>query len=81
MMGNTKRFGKVQKLVLAALKQHKKWCGNFRCGWIWDTPSGTRKILDSLVKRGLVKIGIYTFPDGTKYHGAYMPADRLEKHD
>ena len=26
-----------------------------RCGWVWDTPSGTIRILESLVRRGLVQ--------------------------
>ena len=66
------KIGHVQKAVLQALKTHGKWFSGFGSGWLWDTPSGTRKILDSLVKKGLVRIGTYTLRDGTKYVGAYM---------
>lgn len=39
---------------LSVLKSLDRGPWHERCGWLWDTPSGTRKILDSLVKRGLV---------------------------
>lgn len=44
-------LGETQKSVLSSLDRGPwhEWCG-----WIWDTPSGTRRILNSLVKRGLV---------------------------
>lgn len=41
--------------MLEALHKHGFWKDSF-CGWQWDTPSGTRSILDSLVKRGLATV-------------------------
>jgi hypothetical protein len=55
-----KPLGKIQSKVLASLIRHKGW--QERCGWIYNTPSGTKKQLDSLVKRGFVRCedGFYT---------------------
>lgn len=49
-----RKLGSTQKSVLGALKAHGFWseCG---CGWVWDTPGHTIRILESLVKRGLVQ--------------------------
>lgn len=47
-----KQLGDTQKTVLALMKQHGGYW-YLGCGWLWDTPSGTDKILKSLVKRGL----------------------------
>lgn len=54
------KLGTRQVAVLKALISHKGW--QYRCGWMYDTPSGTKKTLDSLVKRGYVKCedGFYT---------------------
>lgn len=46
------RLGNVQKDVLASVKEH----GGYPGGWMWDTPSHTVRVLDSLVKRGLVDL-------------------------
>lgn len=46
------RMGKVQRKLLAALKEHRVWYAG--CGWYWNTWSGTIRLLDSLVKRGYV---------------------------
>jgi DNA-binding PadR family transcriptional regulator len=47
-------LGDNQRSVLNCLKRH----GYYRRGgaWIWNSHSGTEKILDSLVRRGLVAI-------------------------
>lgn len=45
------KLGNSQRYVLKALKKHRGWYP--MCGWIWNTRSGTIRILDSLVKRGL----------------------------
>jgi hypothetical protein len=48
-------LGKVQRSVLEALRRHGSWHGEgWGCGWVWTTPSATRLILRSLVRRGLV---------------------------
>lgn len=48
------KLGKRQKAVLSALKEKGSWypC----CGWVWNNCSGTKSILDSLVRKGLVSI-------------------------
>lgn len=46
------KIGKNQRGVLESLVRHGSWYRG--CGWIWGTYSGTIRILDSLVKRGLV---------------------------
>lgn len=43
-------LGKVQKQVLHTLEIF----GSYPAGWVWRSPSGTVRILESLVKRGLV---------------------------
>lgn len=50
-------LGKNQRGVLSSIREHGQWHSRgFGCGWVWDTPSNTRKILDTLVKRGLVTL-------------------------
>jgi len=48
----TRKLGKIQKELLKSLKMHNYW--HCACGWVWDTPSGTERILETLVRRGLV---------------------------
>jgi len=47
-----RKLGTKQRDVLDSLKQHGSWYAG--CGWLWDTTSGTRRVMESLVKRGLV---------------------------
>lgn len=49
-----RRLGDNQRSVLQALKRHSTYFHG--CGWVWNSRSGTEKILDSLVKRGLVEV-------------------------
>jgi len=57
----TIKLGTNQADVLAALRRHGRY---FRgCGWMWDTYRNTERILDTLVRRGLV----------TKTDGEYRP--------
>lgn len=52
-----------QENVLNSLVRHKYWTANgYGCGWVWDTPSGTVKLLDVLVKKGYADLidGKYT---------------------
>lgn len=46
-------LGETQEAVLRALEEHEKW--HERCGWVWNSASGTRRILESLYKRKLVR--------------------------
>jgi len=50
------KVGKTQLAVLRSLHEGNGWYAG--CGWLWNTYSGTRKIMDSLVKRGLVDITV-----------------------
>lgn len=50
-MANTKNLGDKQISVLRSLYERNGWSSG--CGWIWDTVSGTVRILDALVKREL----------------------------
>lgn len=45
-----RKLGKVQQEVLASLKRHGSW--HHHCGWLWDTPSNTQRLMDSLVRAG-----------------------------
>lgn len=48
-------LGSTQKSILQALREHGSWHNRgFGCGWVWDSRSGTQKVLESLVRRGLV---------------------------
>ena len=47
------KLGINQQGVLDSLRQHRGfWQAG--CGWLWDTDSNTTRIMESLVKRGLV---------------------------
>lgn len=48
----TRPLGENQQHVLDALKRHGSFYAG--CGWVWGNYSTTVRILDSLVKRGLV---------------------------
>ena len=53
------KLGRGQLGVLCSLRDFKSW--NARgAGWVWSTPSGTERILDSLVKKGLATKSIET---------------------
>lgn len=50
-------LGETQRSILSSLVEHKGWHGwGWGCGWLWDTPSNTTRLLNSLVKRGLAEI-------------------------
>ena len=70
------RLGDVQRHVLVALLRHGQWPG----GWVWDTDSGTRRVLVSLVRRGFVQP--HTDTTGPRPYTIYTPApdvaDRFE---
>ena len=46
-------LGKTQKRLLQLLKERHGWHPG--CGWYWDSRTGTERVLDSLVRRGLAK--------------------------
>lgn len=47
-----RKLGSTQTAVLNALRTHGAWPGR---GWEWGTPRETRRILDTLVTRGVVE--------------------------
>lgn len=47
-----RKIGDVQRHVLRSLVDHKDWHEN--SGWLWDTTGNTTRIMESLLKRGLV---------------------------
>ena len=51
-----RELGQNQKDVLECLRRNGPWCDSWICRWSWSTPSETTKIMDSLVKRGLVEV-------------------------
>jgi len=51
-----RKLGENQIGVLEALKSHGAWKGNGGGGWIWENLSVTKRIMESLVKRGLVEM-------------------------
>lgn len=68
-------LGKVQKGVLASLRRHGAYPG----GWVWDTHSGTVKILEGLVARGLVKLSPVPSPYGKGTYEKYFLSVAGEK--
>lgn len=69
------RLGKVQKGVLDSLRRHGYWENHYSCRWVWFTPSETERILDSLLKKGLVIMR----EEGGR--DVYRPADENAKED
>lgn len=51
-----RKLGSVQRDVLSALRTHGSWSPDLTSGWLWDTPSNTRRIMDSLVRAGYVTV-------------------------
>lgn len=45
-----RKLRRVQQDVFASLRRHGSW--SLGCGWLWDTPSNTMRIMDSLVRAG-----------------------------
>jgi hypothetical protein len=51
LVQNGNRLGVTQRGVLRALLEHRA----YPSAWVWDTPAGTVRVLNGLVKRGLVQ--------------------------
>lgn len=72
-----RKLGSIQRGVLQALVQHRVY--SLGCGWVWDTHLQTVKVLDTLVKRGLVEREDRTENWGyrnesVRTHSTYRPA-------
>jgi len=48
-------LGKEQKEVLRCLREHRGHYWHEYCGWVWDSNSRTKRICESLKRRGLVR--------------------------
>lgn len=70
-----KDLGKVQQGIAHSLVQHGQWTTNQRSGWDWGTPSKTKGLLDSLVRRGWVFA-----EDVEDGFTRYTPTARLRDH-
>lgn len=47
-----RELGRKQKGVLRSLYEHRRYHPG--CSWVWDTHSGTVRVLEGLKRRGLV---------------------------
>lgn len=68
------KLGTNQLGVLKCLQERERGFvdGPYGSGWVWGTQSGTKKILESLVKKGLVTKGEYQWrPDEPKTYPQY----------
>ncbi len=50
-----KGLGKAQRECLRALQEHKEWIDHPMSRWSYSSQSETRRIMESLVARGLVR--------------------------
>lgn len=70
-----RKLGSLQVEMLRCLRQHGYFYAG--CGWIWQNYSITTRVLDSLVKRGLVirteQPTTNPGPRGTYTHVEYRP--------
>ena len=57
-------LGKTQRQVLKSLNEHNSGMWYTGCGWYWDNWSGTKRIMESLQRRGLVDYR----PASREYH-------------
>lgn len=63
------KVGKIQLALLKVLSDRERgWIDRpYGCGWVWSTPAFTRRVLESLVKKGLVDKGLFKsdqYPSG-----------------
>lgn len=63
-----RKLTRLQGEVLAALKTHGRWDRTGGIMWVWDSPSGTIRHLDALVRKGRA----------TCQDGVYRPVKDLE---
>lgn len=77
------KLGTTQANVLRSLVTNRSVEGGARwtphCGWVWNTVYGTQKLLDGLVRKGLVKVDIEQNTSGWSLRGkeypVYTPTD------
>jgi len=47
-------IGPTQRAILSSMVKHHGGVWSCHAGWMWDTPSGTLLLMESLRRRGLV---------------------------
>lgn len=47
------KLGEIQKHALRCLIEHKTW--HVGCGWLWNNHSGTTRLMESLVRKGVAR--------------------------
>jgi hypothetical protein len=65
-----RKLGDNQRITLQSLLEHRGWSPG--CGWVWNNYSGTVRLLDSLVRRGLAA------KTGTEYRITEAGRQRLK---
>jgi len=58
-------LGKTQQSVLESVRERRGWSEG--CGWVWGNYSTTVRVLEALVRRGLVVKTEETSRHGHKY--------------
>jgi hypothetical protein len=54
MTDRTRPLGEIQRAVIKAMRSHGgTWSED--AGWLWDTISNTRRVMESLLRRGVVR--------------------------
>jgi len=71
-------LGKNQAEMIQYLKDRPWFKG---CGWVWDTDSGTIRILESLIKKGLVEKYVRRQKGGYIWHGYRLSKEYQEKEE
>jgi hypothetical protein len=54
-MAAPRPLGQAQEAVMSMLRHHEHWRDNVP-GWTWGGQNRTKRILDSLVRRGVAKV-------------------------
>lgn len=71
------RLGENQIGCLRSLAEHRGGIWSAGCGWLWDTYSGTERIMRSLARHGYAEINVENLPYGrTKTSFAITPKGR-----
>jgi hypothetical protein len=68
-----RRLTSDQRGFLQSLLSYRRWSAD--CGWHWNNPSTTRRLIDSLVARGLVE-RVYDAEGKPEYYPVRRRAER-----
>lgn len=75
----TRPLGERQETCLQSLAEFGFWSA-VGCGWSWDGPGVTRRIMQSLVKRELVHIINIPYGDGDRTREQYELTQKGHDH-